>query len=460
MPLRRVWGRKIALLAFLVAISPLPLDAEIVTLDIPSARALAEQAVLTGNGALARQIALGLLQRDPNDPQALLALAAAQILLGQPKAARMMAVRAFAASPAKLHRYEAARLAAKAAFDQGHLGLAQFWLRRALGQAPNPQAYQETVAGFRQVQAQNRWRTTLQFSAQPSSNVNQGSSADRLIINGVPTILTFTGDAMALPGLTYGLTVRTTYVLDQTAKSRTDLGIRLVANGVVLSDAARRQAPGVTNGDYAYQAAEASLIHRFVLGKGLPMAVTALFGSNFYGGTYLTDYARLQLDLATRMDGPQTLGWQVLAERQWPVSTGKPVTVLALEGRYERQLTNGDRFGLQIGSVQQSSRDANAENLAVTATLSYALGHRIGPAEVSFSLSATQRTYPVYFSNIFNRHGRQDLKLGLGVDLTFPQAQVWGFAPTVTLTASHTSSNISRYEQDNLGVQFGLKSLF
>ena len=458
MPLIAGWGQRFALLVLLIACAP-SAAAETLTLGIPAARALAEQAVLGGNPALARQIALGLLQRDANDPQALLALAAADILLGQPGVARVSAARAFRASKDRPQRYQAARLAAKAAFDEGRLSLAQLWLRRALNQSPDAGAYQDTVTGFRQVQAQNRWRTTLQFSAQPSNNVNQGSSADRLIIDGVPTILTFTGDAMALPGLTYGLAVGAVYVLDQTAKSRTDLGVRLVANGVVLSDAAHRQAPGATNAAYAYQAAEVSLTHHFVLGDSLPLAATALIGTNFYGGAHLTDYARLQLDLATRLAGPQRLGWQVLAERQWPVTT-LPVTVLALEGRYDRQLTSGDQVGLQIGLVQQSSRDANAENLALTATLSYVLARNVGPAQVGFSLSATQRDYPVYFSNIFNRNGRQDLKLGLGVDLTFPKAQVWGFAPILTLSASHTASNISRYEQNSFGLQFGLKSLF
>lgn len=459
MPLSGTLGRTLALLALLVT-AAWQASAQTLTLDIPSARALAERAVLGGNPALARQIALGLLQRDPNDPQALLALAAADILLGQPSAARTSAIRAFRASTAKPQRYQAARLAAKAAFDEGRLGVAQLWLRRALDQSPDPQSYQDTVAGFRQVQAQNRWRTTLQFSAQPSSNVNQGSSLDQLIIDGVPTILTFTGDARALSGLTYGLTAGGSYVVGQSTTFRTEVGLRLVANGVFLSDAAQRQATGVSNGDYAYQAAEASLTHRFVLGKSLPLAVTALVGSNAFGGRHLTDYARAELDFSTRLTGPQSLGWHFLAEQQWQATGGRPVTVLAVEGRYARQLAKGNRIGLQIGAVQQRSRDANVENLALTATLSYALAQTVGPAEVAFSLSATQRRYPVYFSNIFNDTGRQDLKLGLGIDLTFPQAQVWGFAPTLGLALSQTSSNISRYEQAAVGLQLGLKSLF
>ena len=150
----------------------------------------------------------------------------------------------------------------------------------------------------------------------------------------------------------------------------------------------------------------------------------------------------------------------MLAERQWPQDGSDPVTVLALNSSYQRQLANGDRAGLQIGVVNQSSANVSAENLALTAALSYALARPVGPAEVSFTLSATSRDYPVYFSNIFNRDGRQDLKVGVTLDLAFPKAQVMGFAPTLSLSASHTSSNISRYEQDAFGLQFGLKSLF
>ena len=460
MPLTNGWCRKLLLLASLLLVPHLAV-AESVVLDISIARAVAEQAVLTGNPSLARQIALGLLQRDNADVGALLTLSLAELLLGNPTAARQTAVRAFRATRDKGARYEAARLAAKAGFDEGRLGLAQLWLRRALDSAPDAATWQDTVTGFRQVQAQNRWRNRLQFSASPSSNVNQGSSASRLIINGVPTILSFSGDAMALSGLTYGVTLGTGYIIGATARSRTELGARLVASGVVLSDRARRQAPGARNGDYAYQAVELTLTHQFQpRAAGLPMAATLLAGANWYGGAPLTTYARAQLDFATPLQGPQRLGWQVLAERQWPQDGSDPVTVLALSSSFQRQLAGGDRAGLQIGVVNQISANANAGNLALTAALSYGLARAVGPAEVSFSLSATSRDYPVYFSNSFNLDGRQDLKLGVTLDLAFPKAQIMGFAPTLSLSASHTTSNISRYEQDAFGVQFGLKSLF
>ncbi len=460
MPLITGWCRKLLVLAALLLV-PQAGAAQSVTLDIATARAVAEQAVLTGNPVLARQIALGLLQRDNADIGALLTLATAEVLLGNPSAARKAAVRAFRATRDSGARYEAARLAAKAGFEQGRLTLAQLWLRRALDSAPDAATWQDTVAGFRQVQAQNRWRTRLQFSAAPSSNVNQGSSAGRLIINGVPTILSFSGDAMALSGLTYGITLGTGYVIGATAQSRTELGAQLVVNGVVMSDQARRQAPGASNADYAYQAAELTLTHQFQPRTGaLPMAATVLAGANWYGGKPLTSYARAQLDFATPLQGPQRLGWQVLAERQWPQDGSDPLTVLALNGSYQRQLTSGDRAGLQIGVVSQSSANANSGNLALTAAVSYALARPVGPAQVSFSLSATSRDYPVFFSNQFNLDGRRDLKVGVTLDLAFPKAQVMGFAPTLSLSASHTGSNVSRFEQDAFGVQFGLKSLF
>ena len=77
-------GLRRSFLALWLGLAAAPAAGEAQTLDIPAARALAEQAVLGGNPALARHIALGLLQRDAIDPQALLTLAAADILLGQP----------------------------------------------------------------------------------------------------------------------------------------------------------------------------------------------------------------------------------------------------------------------------------------------------------------------------------------------------------------------------------------
>ena len=65
-----------------------PAGAETVKLSLDQSRMIARQALMTGNAALARALAKGLLQADGDDPYALLILTAAETLLGNPKAGR------------------------------------------------------------------------------------------------------------------------------------------------------------------------------------------------------------------------------------------------------------------------------------------------------------------------------------------------------------------------------------
>ncbi len=461
MPLRRWLRRGLLALGLLIAALP-PAGAEAVTFDIPAARAFARQAALSGRPDLARQVALALLARDPGDVEALIALAAAEVQLHQPKLARQAAARAFQLATTRAQRYLAARMAAKAAFDQQRLSLSQYWLRRAVQVAPDPASYADTVAGFRQVSAQNPWHNTLDFSLSPSSNVNQGSSSDRLIIDGVPTILTFSGDAQALSGLQFGLELGTSRKVRTTPLSQTEAGLRLIWNRVALSGSAQSQAPAARGADYAYAAAEASVTHSSLLRPGGgPAVLTLLAGRNWYGGDPLSTYARIEASKLMPLAAGQSLRAQLLVERQWHETGTRPTnTVLALEARYDRVLAAGDRIGLRLGVVDQQSDDPNAENLAFTGEITYALARPVGPAQVSFGLSATARDYPVFFSNLFNQTGRQDQRLALTIGLTFPKAQVWGFAPQVNLTGSQTRSNISRFEGGSFSVGIGLRSVF
>ena len=435
--------------------------ADQITLDIPAARELARSAALSGRPDIARAVALGLLQRDPKDTEALLALASAEVQLAHPQAARRAAVLAFRAAPDQEKRYVAARLAAKAAFDQGRLTLSQYWLRRAGQLAPDAAQYQDTVLGFRQVQAQNPWRNTAELSFSPGSNVNNGSSTDRLIIDGVPTIFTFSGDAQALSGYQVGLDLGTAYRISATPRSQTEIGLRFVANEVFLSDASRRKAPTARAADYAYRAAEVSLTHRFAL-RQVPVSLMAVAGRNWYGGDGLTSYARVQANFATVLPADYgALRWQVLAERQWAFGNpGSKTDILAFEARYDWQLGWGDRMGFRLGVVNQTAANINAGNHAVTGEVTYALAKPVGPAQMTVGLSATARDYPVYFGNLFNKTGRQDMRLGISVDMVFPSAQIWGFAPRLGLTASTTRSNISRFEASDVGLQIGLASVF
>ena len=98
---------------------------------------MAERAALSGRFAVARSLALGLLQRDPNEFAALMILTTAEIGLGNWDAAVNAGRRAFRATDLDMQRVNAARLVASAHFRAGQHTRAELWLGRALTLAPD-----------------------------------------------------------------------------------------------------------------------------------------------------------------------------------------------------------------------------------------------------------------------------------------------------------------------------------
>ena len=143
-----------------------------VVLKISEARTLAARAANEGQYELARRIAVGLLQRDPQDFAALMALTASEIGLGNWDAAVAAGRRAFRATNANIQRLNAARLVASAHFRARQHTRAEWWLRRALNLAPDQAARSALRADFAKVRQSNPLAVRLSFSTAPNNNVN------------------------------------------------------------------------------------------------------------------------------------------------------------------------------------------------------------------------------------------------------------------------------------------------
>jgi hypothetical protein len=81
---------------------------------------------------------------------------------------------------------------------------------------------------------------------------------------------------------------------------------------------------------------------------------------------------------------------------------------------------------------------------------------------VSFTANAGVRDYEdfVLFGSVFVTGGRQDRSWGGGVDFTFDDWGVLGFAPVLSLRHGRTLSNVSRYETSTTGISIGVSSVF
>jgi hypothetical protein len=85
------------------------------------------------------------------------------------------------------------------------------------------------------------------------------------------------------------------------------------------------------------------------------------------------------------------------------------------------------------------------------------LGKPVMGAALQFGLGAAYRDYDVSRHTV---NGRQDRRLFADVTATFINVDYYGFNPSLTVSASTTSSNIGLYDVDRLGLRLGIKSAF
>ncbi len=445
------------------------------SIDVPiaEARAIASQAVLSGNPELAAQIAERLLQVDPDDRAALIVLAAAAPMLGRPAQGRLAGARAFAMSSTDPEKYEAARLTALAAANEGRLTLAGWWLRRALTVAPTEADAAQTVADAQGIQNLNPWSSSIQFSFAPSGNVNGGGRNEFNGIDGETVSERIAPGDRALSGWAGTIDLSTRYRLAATQFYQTSLSARAYARGVLLSDEAlafiAREStvndPAVDNSDYASALFDLGLRH-----DRLATAGTYGFGLDL-GRAYSKaefDYSFLRLSADRRFVLSQSAEVSLTGslEQRWDEDDDPLESRYNLQGRWSYSLAGGDvvTASLSYGGIETDRR--NTASTSSSLQFGYRLGQAIGPAQVAFSLGVQQQTFPVFYSFSFQSGffaidgGRGDIRVFGSVDLFFPDYDYAGFAPVVTLNAGRTDSNVGRFDREDMSVTFAIRSTF
>lgn len=420
----------------------------------------AQAAFTAGQVELARMLALAALEKNPQDPKALAVLAAVGLATKEPEAARIVAVRSFRASTDDQGKFIAARLAARASVDAGETGVAKYWLRRAVQVAPTDSARAATIRDFTALRGKSRLRFDLDLSVRPSDNVNQGARDTMLVIDGQPTWFYFDGSTRALSGVEAQASLQGRYRIAGTAAEPTEIGLRFYHRGVMLSDEAKALAPTAKGSDFANSAVDLTLTRTMMLSPKQALRTGLTLGRNFLAAAPYSDRARIEAALTTA-HGDKTrsrIGFAI--ERQWLASGRPPATAYALDLGVQRRLAWGDTVALRLDVAETVSDDANQEHRRLGASLRYALGKPVAGAHVSGSLSLTGRDYPVFFNGIFNDTGRQDVTLATSLEIALPKLGAFGFEPVLSLEASRTRSNVSRYEGQSLGIGLRIQSSF
>ncbi|MDZ4135881.1 MAG: hypothetical protein U1D06_09870, partial [Paracoccaceae bacterium] len=324
--------------------------------------------------------------------------------------------RAYGAARTPAQRYEAATLVAQAMATKGQHTGAKFWLRRAAQNAPT-ERYRKAAEQNHRIVARNAplaFRFTVSVS--PTSNVNNGSRHDTILIFGLP--FTLSGASQALSGTEAIFGISGDYRIAATARSTTELRFGAVSRLVTLSDKAKVLAPEVRAGDFTFTAVETGIAHRFRTGAApLVWTMGATAGHSWYGGRDLADYLRLDAGSELALAPTRSLKFSASAARQWRQDLAtRSADVLSLGADVGQVLANGDRLTLGVSLSDTASQAPDIDHTALRAQFDWRQGQSVAGIRLGANFSAQSARYGVV---ALAPQGRNDLRLGAEVSATF-----------------------------------------
>lgn len=427
--------------------SPTEVHGEISLLEVRAQHQTAEQATAAP------------LQRDAIDTTSWIAVAQTRRAAGDLNGAMEAARRANAYAVKDEERYAAAFELAAGNYMLERRLYAQFWLRRAAQVAPTDELQDQAIEYFRNVRSKTPWQFTLRSSIVPSSNVNNGSSAEVLELFGLPFVLS--GDAQALSGVEFTLSGTALYRFSGFGGQPAVLSFGGAIQRVALSSEAKKLAPEASGGDYAFDAIELGFSQVVSdWGQASVLRVNTLVGHNRYGNEALSNYARLGLSRQWLV-GPQslvTVAGSIERQHRFDNDTRSAWVSRGDLRRAWQVGSRGDVVGLTLGVRNTSSESVEVDNRATLISFDYrSVEPIIGPITFSALIDAERSLYD---TSPYSANGRQDTRGGLSVILGVPDWNYYGFAPTLTFEFSQTKSNIDIYDSQNVGISIGIDSVF
>ncbi|MCR8723038.1 surface lipoprotein assembly modifier [Frigidibacter sp. ROC022] len=451
---RRAAVRPIAALILLLALFAAPARAEDLTPD--QARAIALQASLRGDFRLAYDLARVLLERDPNDVPALLALARAAPALGRADQGIRAAARAFRHAPNRLQRFNAAFLRAGAENVAEHPLRSQFWLRRAASLAETERQEAAVAKSFRRVRAQSPMQLSLTFGVRPTSNANGGSSADAISYGGL--VFGLPGESRALAGVEYSAGVRLRYLLDGDARHATRLTTSLYGRTYTLTREAQDLAPDAKGSDYAYTQFQLGLSHDRRVGRDGGLSIGLVGARTHYGGAPLMNSLAFSLDYFKPVSPVAKLKLTFGVERQWRLDqTLRSADIYTLGLGATRKFEAGGVLHGELTLAHTDSAAASIANDGVTLRLDYDFAKPVMGVQFGLNAAVGGRRFP---TSVFTAGARLDHEYSLGVSAVLTEIQYFGFSPRFDVLLNRTESNDDLYDRNDLGLRVGLQSSF
>lgn len=433
-----------------------------VALTLPEARSLAVHALQGDRPALASQIAHGLLVADPRSPYAHYVLATAHADMGDATAGRRSAARAYRYAETTVQKFQAAELAARLTFAEGHPTRTQLWLRRAVQNAPSPEIEEQLARDYARVRRENPFRFSISGGVKPSSNVNNGADTAQQVIDGLPFTGRLSGGAQALSGVVGTVDAVAGYRLRSTDRARTDLAARLFVQRIALDSRSHHLAPEVRNRDFGATYADVTLRQTYAVGtRGNTVDVTGSVGEYWSGGNRSYTFARVGLGHRWQVSAATSVSFGAAIEERFSDRTHFfDSSTASVSAGATHTVAGGDGIGLSVNLRKTESDFINYASTAASLRLTYSFADQIGPAIVSAGLVLGKTDYDDYVAVFSVPGGKQDYATYADVNVLLPDVDYAGFAPSVNFRAGRTRSNVSRFETRELSVSLGFQSKF
>lgn len=425
------------------------------------ARELAWRALQTNKPHVTLQLADQLIERQPEAFEPAYLRAEALRRMRRNDQAVAAAKVAFQKAVSRNHKYDAAHSVAKSHFANGSKGYAQMWLRRAEQNAPDEKARSRVVRDFQHVRRSKPMKTRLNFSIVPTSNINNGSTNDQIMINGIPFRVPSSGQPHSGTGITVGF--HTTYRKPLKDGVTLRFGVKGTTTQYVLSKEAKALGSGLTGSDFAYAAFELQAgITRFnPKFKGTGFGATRFdvaLGRSWYGGNSLSNYGRISVGQDYGFSPRALARAKVGIERQQRLDSGiSSATIKSFDLDMIHRFKDKSRLTYGVTLRDTNSESNTVESDVIAARVSYTMAPMQMDITPTFSLNIDRTDYSRLSIGGVQR---VDDRISASVSVFFPKVSYYGFAPTVNVTASQKSSTIDIYSNKTLSMNIGFQSAF
>lgn len=418
------------------------------TVEPAEARAMATRALHMGRPDLAAGIAAQILAQAPGDAEARLVLAAAQAQMGQAKAAETSARAAYQATDDADLRFQAAYLTASSLSAQDRLAGAKFWLRRADGASQSAADSADLRRAYQGLDRRMPLRWSVSFSGGPSDNVNGGSLHDTFWVWGLPVPI-----AEALPGFSLQAQVKANWRLRETQTSQLMLTAAASSRQVRLSDRAYALEPSARNSDYESQGLDLGLAYRWKVSDVQSFGLEAQIGHRWLADGRSSDSQKLKFSTDRALAEGRFLAVDVTAvTSQNNYSATRQSMSLGTNAALTLPLGQGAVTAL-VGYDAVMSEAKGVAWRGPKISVEYAPPAL--PGEVRLSLFGE-----VQVKDYWKTAADADIATAVGASARFDALSVMGFAPTLSVTASRSMSDVVVRDTAETAVSLGLQSKF